>query len=136
MVYKDCLRNLARFWLVWIFIFQFNSVNSLAEETFCAKVKIEILQELTLERQGFEATMRITNGLDTFSLEDVAVDILFQDEDESPVVASSDPNASSADFFIRLDGTENISGLAQLEKGRIAGDSVEADGKTMLELTL
>lgn len=97
---------------------------SIAEETFCAKVKIEILQELTLERQGFEATMRITNGLDTFSLEDVAVDIVFQDEDENPVVATSDPNASSADFFIRLDGTDNISGLAQLEKGSIAGGSV------------
>jgi hypothetical protein len=30
-----------------------------AQETVCAKVKIEIKQELTLERQAFDAEMRI-----------------------------------------------------------------------------
>ena len=95
-----------------------------AEDAFCAKVKIEILQELTLERQGFEATMRISNGLDTFALENVAVDILFNDENDNPVVATSDPNASTADFYIRLDDTQNITGVAQLEKGSISGGRV------------
>lgn len=101
------------------------SLISNGSESYCAKVKIEILQELTLERQGFEATMRISNGLDTFALEDIEVDILFQDENENTVVATSDPNADSADFYIRLDDTENISGLAQLEKGSVAGGKVE-----------
>ena len=32
-----------------------------ATEKLCAVVKIEIQQELSLERQAFEATMRITN---------------------------------------------------------------------------
>lgn len=104
---------------------QLASGSAIAEESYCAKVKIEILQELTLERQGFEATMRISNGLDTFALEDIEVDILFQDENENTVVATSDPNADSADFYIRLDDTENISGLAQLEKGSVAGGKVE-----------
>ncbi|MBM5575369.1 hypothetical protein [Deefgea sp. CFH1-16] len=35
-----------------------------AEETVCAKVKIEIKQELTLERQAFDAEMKINNTTD------------------------------------------------------------------------
>jgi hypothetical protein len=104
------------------------SHSSLALDAYCAKVKIEILQELTLERQGFEAIMRISNGLDTFSLDDVAVDILFKDEDDKAIIASSDPTASSSDavdFYIRLDDTTNISGIAQLEKGSITGGKIE-----------
>lgn len=34
-----------------------------AQESVCARVKIEIKQELTLERQAFDAEMRITNSL-------------------------------------------------------------------------
>ena len=93
-----------------------------AAETICAVVKIEIRQELTLERQAFEAKMVITNGLDTMSLDDVDIDVLFADEAGNPVVASSDPNNSSAKFFIRLDdmtGVENVTG-----SGRIAPNAV------------
>ena len=35
-------------------------VASYAADTECAKVKIEIQQELTMERQGFDAMMKIT----------------------------------------------------------------------------
>ena len=35
----------------------------------CAQVKIEIVQELTLERQAFDAHMRITNGLTHLAIE-------------------------------------------------------------------
>jgi hypothetical protein len=38
-------------------------------DTVCAQVKIEIQQELTLERQAFDAMMRISNGLDTLPIE-------------------------------------------------------------------
>jgi hypothetical protein len=41
------------------------SVGAWAEERLCAVVLIEITQELTLEQQAFEATMRISNDLDT-----------------------------------------------------------------------
>ena len=41
-------------------------------DSVCARVKIEIKQELTLERQAFDATMKINNGLDTTSLDNVS----------------------------------------------------------------
>ena len=51
----------------------FISSVSFAAEPVCAVVKIEIQQELTLERQAFDATMRINNGLDLLSLENVNI---------------------------------------------------------------
>src|SRR4051812_28675720 len=44
-----------------------------AQETVCARVKIEIKQELTLERQAFDATMKINNTTDTGVIENVSV---------------------------------------------------------------
>jgi len=82
---------------------------SLADDTVCARVKIEIKQELTLERQAFDAHMRINNGLANVSLQDVKVEVFFSDEDSVPVLASTDPANSEALFFIRLDSMENIS---------------------------
>jgi hypothetical protein len=83
-----------------------------AQEDVCAVVKIEIRQELTLERQAFEARMRITNGLDTLALEGVDINVTFEDESGNPVLASSDPNDTSAAFFIRLDRMEGISDVS------------------------
>lgn len=75
----------------------------------CAVVKIEIKQELTLERQAFDATMRINNALDTLSLENVAINVNFEDENGVSVEASSDPNSTTASFFIRIDRMTGIS---------------------------
>ncbi len=72
-------------------------------ETICAEVKIEIRQELTLERQAFDAHMKINNGLPHLPLEDVNVEVTFADKDGNPVIASSDPNHTEARFFIRGD---------------------------------
>src|SRR5690606_24904800 len=80
-------------------------------QELCAEVKIEILQELTMERQGFEALMRINNSLDSFELQDVSVAVHFEDADGNAVLATSDTSSSDAAFFIRLDGSQNISGL-------------------------
>ena len=44
-----------------------------AQETVCAKVKIEIKQELTLERQAFDAEMKINNTTTSSVIEDVSV---------------------------------------------------------------
>ncbi len=79
-----------------------------AGEPVCAEVKIEIKQELTLERQGFDARMKINNELDTIPLEDVTIAVNFKDSEGNTVVASSDPNATDATFFIRVDSLENI----------------------------
>ncbi len=62
-----------------------------ADGAVCARVKIEIRQELALERQAFDAHMRIHNALEHISLENVAVDVFFSDESGRPVAATSDP---------------------------------------------
>jgi len=46
-----------------------------ADDTVCASVKIEIHQELTLERQGFEARLQVHNTRESTPLEDVQVDV-------------------------------------------------------------
>jgi hypothetical protein len=83
-----------------------------ADDSLCARVKIEIKQELTLERQAFDAQMRITNGLSNITLQDVSVAVNFLDEERRPVLASSDPDNTSALFFIRLSSMENISDVS------------------------
>jgi hypothetical protein len=87
------------------------ATGSWAQQEVCAEVKIEILQELTLERQGFEAIMRITNSLDTFALEDMQVTVNFTNDQGQAVIATSDTNASDAAFFIRIDTSRNVSGI-------------------------
>jgi hypothetical protein len=82
-----------------------------AEGSVCAEVKIEINQELTLERQAFDAHMRINNGLTLISLQDVRVDVAFSDAEGGSVLASSDPNNTQALFFIRIDSLEGISAV-------------------------
>ncbi len=89
-----------------------------AADSLCAEVQLEMSQDLTLERQGFEAHMRITNGLTTIPLTDVSVTVTFQDENGNPVAATSDfsqepdvGNPAAPRFFIRVDGASNVSNL-------------------------
>ncbi len=82
--------------------------NALADESVCATVRIQIDQELTLERQAFDAHMKITNGLTHVSLEDVEIQVSFADEDGENVLASSDSSNTDAKFFIRIDTMSNI----------------------------
>jgi hypothetical protein len=84
------------------------SITVHAQETVCASVKIEIKQELTLERQGFEATMKIVNTLDSSSLEQVGVVIKVTDDAGVPVKISYDPNDLTAKFFIRIASKQAI----------------------------
>ncbi|WP_444956871.1 hypothetical protein [Microbulbifer sp. ZKSA002] len=96
------------------------------EESLCAEVRIEILQELTLERQGFEAIMRITNSLDTFAIEDIAITVDFADDEGNQVTATSDSSASDAEFFIRVDDTQNIGSLVTAEDGTVTDGEISA----------
>lgn len=77
----------------------------------CARVKIEIVQELTLERQAFDAKMKITNGLQNLSIENIGIEVVFEDAQGNPVEASSDPNNETASFFITLDSLEGINAV-------------------------
>ena len=88
----------------------FPSVRPVAEaaDNVCAQVKIEVKQELTLERQAFDAHMRINNGLSHISLENIGIEVSFTDEEGTPVPASYDTGNTEALFFIRRDSMENI----------------------------
>lgn len=92
--------------------------------SLCAVVKIEIRQELTFERQGFEAHLRISNALDTLALQGLAVEVLFQDEDGNPVLASSSPQAGDAAFFIRI---WSMSGVDAVDGTGTVGPGTSAD---------
>lgn len=86
----------------------FASIAS-AEEIVCARVKIEIKQELTMERQAFDAEMQLSNALDSDSLTEVSVVVNVTDELGVPVLVTSDPNNTDAKFFVRINGKQNIS---------------------------
>lgn len=86
----------------------FLPLASYADDSVCAQVQIEIRQELTLERQAFDAHMRINNGLTGITLDDVGIVVTFADEEGGSVLASSDPDNTEALFFIRVDSMENI----------------------------
>ncbi len=92
--------------LVW-----FVPGGSHAQETVCARVKMEVSQEVTLERQAFDAHMRISNGLDALALEHVQVEVVFRDAAGTTVRATSEPSGTGARFFIRIDSLENIGGV-------------------------
>lgn len=81
-------------------------------QTVCAVVKIEIRQELSLERQAFDAEMKIANGLTTAAIENVSGEVQFKDEQGNPVIASSDPSNTTAAFFIRVDSMSGIADVA------------------------
>ena len=79
-----------------------------AEDTVCARVKIEIRQELTLERQAFDAELKINNTTDTGVIENVSVVVNVTDENGTPVAVTGNPGDLSAKFFLRLYSKQNI----------------------------
>ncbi|MCG8314082.1 MAG: dockerin type I domain-containing protein [Pseudomonadales bacterium] len=104
--FKNSVKRLPQSLIAVLLIFCLT--NAHAEESICARVKIEIKQELTLERQAFDANMVINNGLDGVTLEDVNIDVLFTDENGISVLASSNPDNTEASFFIRIDSMDGI----------------------------
>jgi len=97
---------------------------SLAGEAYCATVEIQIEQELTLERQAFDARMKINNGLDGIDLTDVQVEIFITDESGSNItVATTDEyaaniNTNDAKFFQQDPSLTNID---RLPAGTVVG---------------
>ncbi|MFC1797334.1 calcium-binding protein, partial [Pseudomonadota bacterium] len=95
-------------WSLAVVLFSHTQIVA-AQGGVCAEVRIEILQTVSLERQAFDATLRIRNGLTTVSIENINVDLDFRDIDDIPVIGTTDPNATDATFFYREDGLINIS---------------------------
>lgn len=87
------------------------ALPALAQDTVCARVKIEIKQELTLERQAFDAEMRINNTTDTGVIENVSVVVKITDENGTPVAVSDNPNDVSAKFFVRVSSKQAIAAI-------------------------
>jgi len=88
----------------------------------CATVKLEISQEVTLERQAFDAHMRIKNDLEGLSLTNVNVDVVFTDAEGNSVTATSDPDNTNALFYITVDSMAGISDVSG--SGAISASSV------------
>ena len=88
---------LCLFALLWFSVGILSPPSAFAvDNSICARVKLEIKQELILERQACDAHIRITNGFDHIGLEDVNVDVTFFDEEGNSVLASFDPNDPTA----------------------------------------
>ena len=74
----------------------------------CAQVKIVILQELTLERVGFEATLEVTNN----DGEDPITDFLAELTFENPLLSTNQmKNDASELFFVRAPTLENVNSV-------------------------
>lgn len=71
-------------------------------------MKIQILQQLTLERQAFEATTTINNGVVGVPLTGIGVNVTFTDANGNSVRGTSDPNDLTAAFFIRLQNGSSL----------------------------
>jgi hypothetical protein len=98
--------------LLWLVLFVAIAPNSAhAEDTVCARVKIEIKQELTLERQAFDAQMKINNTTVDGVIQNVAIDVKVTDENGVPVAVTDNPNDTTAKFFIRVSSKENITDI-------------------------
>jgi hypothetical protein len=93
--------------LAWLF----TAMPAHAQETVCAKVKIEIKQQLTLERQAFDAQMSINNTTTSDVIQNVGVVIKVTDELGAPVAITNDPNNLSAKFYLRVANQQNINAL-------------------------
>jgi beta propeller repeat protein len=73
-----------------------------AADTACARVSIEIQQELTLERVAFDAKLVIHNNLPDKDLENIRVDVTIQDKDG---------NVKNDAFFLKVSSLDNIDGV-------------------------
>lgn len=98
--------------MAWVLFLTFQTAAVQAADSVCARVKIAIDQELTLERQAFDARMTISNGLSSLSIEDIGIDVWFTDEQGLAVKASSDPDDTDALFYINIDSMDNIDDIS------------------------
>jgi len=76
--------------------------SAFAADSACAKVVIEIAQELTTERQAFDAKLVLTNNLPDKDLTDVRVDVYLKD---------IEGNLKTDMFFMKLSSKNNITAV-------------------------
>ena len=94
--------------LALITLLAWSGVARADTDTECARVKIEIDQTATLERQAFDAKMSINNTTTSAVLTGVSVVVNVTDELGAPVPVTFDPNDTNAKFFIRVASKQAI----------------------------
>lgn len=88
----------------------------------CTKVKMEIDQEMTLERQAFRAHMRISNGMPNTSITGITISVIIKNANGEDVPLSWDSGDNEdALFSIRQESAQNMTVLNN--KGTIAPDT-------------
>ncbi len=118
----EILERRSKLWLVMWIMVVLGLVNGAVspasgDDSLCARVKIEINQEATLERQAFDAHMRINNGLSDISLENVDIQVRITDQDGNPVAVTSSGSDQGALFFLgapTMDNIDSISGFGSV----------------------
>jgi beta propeller repeat protein len=82
------------------------TVLAQSEQTgLCAQVQIQILQQLTLERVGFQATLQVTDNDPNNPITGFAANLTFS----NPTLSTNGPNDSSSLFFVQPPTLQNIS---------------------------
>jgi len=107
--------------LAWALLSFLGVRSALAQDTVCARVVMQLDQQLTLEREGFEARLGITNGLPT-SLDNIQVTLKFLDANNAPVVISTDsaPDASGKFYYRIQTGYTGVTSVASGASAKIA----------------
>ncbi len=79
-------------------------------QSLCAEVQMQIQQELTLERQAFDARLKISNAGtgDQLAISNVNVQIRFYDSTGGVVQATTNPNNTNALFYYRVFSLDQI----------------------------
>lgn len=94
-------------WLLGALALLLGASGAFAQQQFqgwCARVKIEIEQELTLERIGFEATLTVTNNDGEDAITDFFAELTFEDP-ENPGEDASDL------FFVQPPEIQSVSSV-------------------------
>ena len=85
--------------------------------SICSEVTIVIQQEMSVERQAFDAMMRISNGFESLPLSNVTIQGKFLDAGGNAVVATSSANLSTALFYVR---TDSLAGITAVSNGVVS----------------
>ena len=104
-------RSFIRRWWIAVFAAAMCAVPVLAQQQQqgqCARVKIEIVQELTIERVGFEATLEVTNNDGGDPITNFFAALTFEDPSLSTATTTND---ASNLFFVQNPRLENISSV-------------------------
>ena len=93
-------------------------------QSLCAEVQMQIQQELTLERQAFDARLQISNAGtgEQLVISNVNVQVRFSTADGEAVQATSNPNNTNALFYYRLYSMDQINSASNgvVQPGAVA----------------